>query len=537
MAIPDFKNLGQRKDAENLSANLSATLTEKLRITGFFKIINKDAFLEDQDRAGITADSIDFSDWSSIGSEFLVKGGFQYNGKDLSVEFRLFDVVGGKQITGKKYWGKPEEIKTMVLKFANEIILALTGERGVFETKIAFTGKKGKISNIYTINFDGSELAMVTRNKSLNLLPHWSLDGKKISFTSYIRGNPDFYIKDLSTGKSRMIMGFKGLNLSGPWSPDGGKVLLTLSKTGNEEIYVMDLARKKLRRLTYDSAIDVSPTWSPDGAEIAFVSNRSGSPQIFIMNSDGSKVRRLTYEGNYNTSPCWCPGGKRIAYEGVTNGCFQIFSIDKDGSNLLQLTFENVSIQPGGKPVIGKFIQILMNPGDEVLYPNPGYPIYESAIEFAGATAVPLPYLEERGFVFELETLKRLITDKTKMIVINSPQNPTGGYIEKQDLEELAKICVKNNIIVSTYDSLLLSSDNGESWVNIVTELPFIESNYSLAFDTVLFYGGGLIDTIFRSDNLGQSWTPITRLGLPSYYGKRLNSIVEFKIHCDKDIN
>lgn len=341
MAIPDFKNLGQRKDAENLSANLSATLTEKLRITGFFKIINKDAFLEDQDRAGITADSIDFSDWSSIGSEFLVKGGFQYNGKDLSVEFRLFDVVGGKQITGKKYWGKPEEIKTMVLKFANEIILALTGERGVFETKIAFTGKKGKISNIYTINFDGSELAMVTRNKSLNLLPHWSLDGKKISFTSYIRGNPDFYIKDLSTGKSRMIMGFKGLNLSGPWSPDGGKVLLTLSKTGNEEIYVMDLARKKLRRLTYDSAIDVSPTWSPDGAEIAFVSNRSGSPQIFIMNSDGSKVRRLTYEGNYNTSPCWCPGGKRIAYEGVTNGCFQIFSIDKDGSNLLQLTFEN----------------------------------------------------------------------------------------------------------------------------------------------------------------------------------------------------
>ncbi len=93
-------------------------------------------------------------------------------------------------------------------------------------------------------------------------------------------------------------------------------------------------------------------------------------------------------------------------------------------------------------------------------------------------------------------------------------------------LEHLSTI--KNNIIVSTYDSLLLSSDNGESWVNIVTELPFIESNYSLAFDTVLFYGGGLIDTIFRSDNLGQSWTPITRLGLPSYYGKRLNSIVEF---------
>ncbi len=339
-AIPDFKNIGSNEDTENLSARFSDNLTEMLKITGFFRIIDKNAFLEDRNKAGITAGSIDFHDWSSIGAEFLVKGGFQCNGKDLTAEFRLFDVVEGKLLTARKYWGTQEEIKAMVLKFASEILLALTGERGVFETKIAFIGKKGKTSDIYVIDFNGSRLVRVTRNRSITLFPHWSQDGEKLSFTSYMRGNPDLYFIDISKRKIKRISNFKGLNLSGPWSPDGSKILLTLSKDGNEEIYVMDIEKRKLRRLTYDPAIDVSPTWSPDGKKIAFVSSRSGSPQVFIMNSDGSSVRRLTYEGNYNTSPCWSPNGKRIAYEGMTNGHFQIFSIDEAGGNFLQITFE-----------------------------------------------------------------------------------------------------------------------------------------------------------------------------------------------------
>ena len=91
---------------------------------------------------------------------------------------------------------------------------------------------------------------------------------------------------------------------------------------------------------------------------------------------------------------------------------------------------ENVAIQPGGKPVIGKFLLALMNPGDEVLYPNPGYPIYESQIEFHGGVAVPYGYLEgEKGFVIDLEALEAAITERTRLLVLNDLQNPLGRRV------------------------------------------------------------------------------------------------------------
>ena len=340
VAIPEFKNLGNAGDEDNLSEWFADELSRFLKITGFFKIINKDAFLENQDSSGITAGEIDFSNWSSIGSDFLVKGGFSYDGKNLAVEFRLFDAIDGKLIAGKKYWGKPEEKKAMVLKFTDEILMALTGGAGVFDTKIAFVGRKDNSSEIYMINFDGSDPFKITTFNSLTLLPHWSPDGSKISFTSYKDGNPDCYIINPASGTTRKISSFKGLNLPASWSSDGKKILLVLSKDGNENIYIKHLDSGNLQSLTDDRAINVSPAWSPDGRKIAFVSNRSGSPQIFVMDSEGKTVRRLTFEGSYNSSPCWSPDGTRIAYEGSSNGYFQIFSIGENGDNLMQLTFE-----------------------------------------------------------------------------------------------------------------------------------------------------------------------------------------------------
>ena len=140
VAIPEFKNMGEAEVEGNLPAWFADQLSRSLKITGFFNMIGKDAFLEDQNSAGITAGEIDFSNWSAIGSDLLVKGGFSYDGKKLAVEFRLFDTIEGKLITGKKYWGKPEDKKSMVLKFADEILMALTGGTGVFDTKIAFVG-------------------------------------------------------------------------------------------------------------------------------------------------------------------------------------------------------------------------------------------------------------------------------------------------------------------------------------------------------------------------------------------------------------
>lgn len=109
----------------------------------------------------------------------------------------------------------------------------------------------------------------------------------------------------------------------------------------------------------------------------------------------------------------------------------------------------NVAVQPGGKPVIGKFIMALMNPGDEVLYPNPGYPIYESQIEFHGGVAVPYSYREgKQNFLLDLEGLERSITPRTRLLIFNDLQNPMGAEASDEERQRIAEIARKHNLFV-----------------------------------------------------------------------------------------
>lgn len=109
---------------------------------------------------------------------------------------------------------------------------------------------------------------------------------------------------------------------------------------------------------------------------------------------------------------------------------------------------ENVCISAGAKAIIYYTIHALLNPGDEAIYPNPGYPTYESVINFVEGKAIPLPLLESKEFSFDVNTLMKLVTEKTKLIIINTPQNPTGGFLSKKDLQAIADIAIKNNIFV-----------------------------------------------------------------------------------------
>lgn len=109
---------------------------------------------------------------------------------------------------------------------------------------------------------------------------------------------------------------------------------------------------------------------------------------------------------------------------------------------------DEIVITPGAKPILFFGMLALVNRGDEVIYPNPGFPIYESMISLVRAKPVPLPLLEEKEFVFDIDELKRLITDKTKLIILNSPQNPCGGVLSKDDLEEVAKLAIENDLWV-----------------------------------------------------------------------------------------
>jgi len=127
----------------------------------------------------------------------------------------------------------------------------------------------------------------------------------------------------------------------------------------------------------------------------------------------------------------------------------EALAADVSASHGINCSMENVSIQPGGKPTIGKFILALMNPGDEVLYPNPGYPIYESQIEFHGGKAVPYAYFEgAEGFELDIDSMESQITPRTKLLIVNDLQNPTGAECSAAERERLAELVLKHGLYV-----------------------------------------------------------------------------------------
>jgi aspartate aminotransferase len=114
----------------------------------------------------------------------------------------------------------------------------------------------------------------------------------------------------------------------------------------------------------------------------------------------------------------------------------------------IPVDIDQVCVVPGGKPIIFFPMLALLEPGDEVIYPNPGFPIYESMIQFLGATPVPVPLLEERSFSFDMDVFKDRLSERTKMVILNSPQNPTGGMIPAEDIREIAGLLADRDVIV-----------------------------------------------------------------------------------------
>jgi TolB protein len=288
----------------------------------------------------------DYAPWLNAGFDLLVQGEFSLKSDKLTLEFRLFDVINRKMLTAKRYLGKGKDIRRFSHLFADEILRALTGEPGVFTTKIAYVSSQTGNKEIYIMDWDGNNPLPLTKNGSINMNPDVSPDGREIIFTSYKRGNPDLYRRSLSSTTEVPLSRRDGLNITGNWSPDGSRIALALSKDGDAEIYTLNKDGSSPNRLTIDPALDLYPSWSPDGKQIAFVSDRLGKPQVFVMNSNGSEVRRLTTSGNYNVNPRWSPKGDKIAYSRMTNGGFNIFTISPDGSSDTQLTSDGNNENP-----------------------------------------------------------------------------------------------------------------------------------------------------------------------------------------------
>ncbi len=294
-----------------------------------------------------------FLPWATGGYDLLVRSEYSLKGEELTVEFRLFDVINRKMMTAKRYLGKKKDLRRFSHSFADEILLAMTGEKGCFTTRIVFVTTQSGNKEVAVMDWDGHNQLPLTRNRSINLNPDFSPDGREIIFSSYKKGNPDLYRRALSSTAEVPISSRKGLNITGSWSPDGKRIALALSKDGNSEIYTIARDGGSPLRLTVSPSIEVYPAWSPDGSRLAFVSDRLGKPQIFTMAADGSNVRRLTHNGSYNVNPRWSPKGDRIAYARQHGSGFQIYTINVDGSDDRQLTTtgsnENPSWSPDGR--------------------------------------------------------------------------------------------------------------------------------------------------------------------------------------------
>lgn len=358
IAVAPLKPLAGGTAARDAARTFAEVLERDMVIAGLFKVLDKSTFIEKAETSGHTEDSIDFGSWSVLGALALVKGACSVEGDRVTIEVRLFDVMQRRLLVGRRYGGSRSDVRRIANRFADEILTVFTGERGPFDSRLAFVSTRGgRFKEIYVMSPDGGDVRQVTRGRTIHVSPAWTDAAQGLLFTGYRRGNPDLFRLDLRSGRETMVSNRRGLNLGGQVSPDGSRIAVAIEDEGNVEIAVLSADGQLLRRVTSHWGIDVSPTWSPDGRRLAFCSNRSGGPQIYIVNADGGEPRRITHSGNYNTSPAWSPKGDRIAYVNRGGGEFNVFTVTPEGTDPRQLTRgsgnnEDPSWSPDGRYLV-----------------------------------------------------------------------------------------------------------------------------------------------------------------------------------------
>jgi TolB protein len=330
-AVPYFSDTNDPGKIKKSDLDMTDLLSNALEFHGFISVVPPERY-----------DGSQNTDWLNLGVDYAIITDYETTGNTISFEFRLIDIAEGKIIFGKRYKGSKDIADKIILRFCDEVIFQLTGEKGISLSNIAFSSEvPGGFKEIFVADVLGRDIKQITGHKSLAVSPKFSPDGKLLAYTSYHPGNPNLYITNWQEAKTtKAISRYPGLNLSPAWSPDGKTMVITLSKDDNPDLYLMNIEGVVLNRLTKDTGINVSPSFSPDGKQIAFVSDRSGNPQIYIMNVKTKAVKRITFQGNDNTEPSWSPNGEWIAYSGLYEGRYQIFIIKAEGGQPLQLTWQ-----------------------------------------------------------------------------------------------------------------------------------------------------------------------------------------------------
>ena len=344
IAIPSFATDADVPTPANsggtaaLGKELARVITADLRNNGLFKPTGPDA-LPQPGFAEITAPA--WATWSNRGAEMLVHGYVRARSDDrLTVGCYLYDMALQSELVREGWVVQPADWRRAAHKCADLVYSRLTGESPFFDSRIAYIAETGPKDNrtkrLAIMDSDGANHRFVTTGRSTALTPRYSPDYKKLSYLSYVDGNPRIYVYDIGTGRQTLVTESSNPTFAPRWSPDGRWILYSMAVNGNTDIYRVSSSGGEPRRLTDAAGVDIGGSYSPDGTRIVFESDRSGGQQCYVMNADGSNQRRISFSGGRCATPEWSPRGDQIAFTNASS--FNIGVMTPSGGNVRTLT-------------------------------------------------------------------------------------------------------------------------------------------------------------------------------------------------------
>ena len=345
IAIAPFR--GDESSPQKISAIVQADLER----SGQFRLV---------DVAGTSLDESarpDMSAWRQKNADSLLAGSVTRlaDGR-YDVRFRLWDVVRGQDIGRDGYVVVQGDLRLAAHRISDFVYEKLTGDKGVFSTRIAYVTKSAQRFDLWVADADGENSQSALSSPEPIISPAWSPNGLQLAYVSFESRKPVVYVHTVATGKRRLVANFRGSNSAPAWAPDGRTLTLTLSRDGGSQLYTIDVNGGEPRRLTQSSSIDTEPVHSPDGSSIYFVSDRGGSPQIYRMPASGGAAERMTFNGTYNISPTISPDGRWLAYISRVNGAFKLHLMSLATSQVTAITEttadESPSFAPNGRLIV-----------------------------------------------------------------------------------------------------------------------------------------------------------------------------------------
>lgn len=315
----------------------------------------------------VLGDDLLRSGWFTRGSpgqaELALTGNAAQQGGSLKAQVWVYGRSAQRQYLAKAYGADLSGVRRLAHQVADEIVEAVTGRKGFASARLALVGNRTGKKEVYLCDADGQNLLQLTHDNSVSIGPNWGPGGRQLVYTSYLKSFPDVYLIEIATGGRKRVANYPGLNTGATLSPNGRDMALILSKDGNPELYVKNLSSGALTRLTETrQAAEASPTWSPDGSQIAYVSDRSGSPQLYVVSRSGGEPRRITSRGSQNVAPDWGPHNL-IAYASLFGGRWNISVVDPVSLEVRQVTagdadYEDPSWAPDARHIAaGRSIQ------------------------------------------------------------------------------------------------------------------------------------------------------------------------------------